>query len=184
MDYIFSSANPRIELIYFVIAVILALLAGVVTEYCRRQGRMSKAQSIAVILLTAYIFLVFASTVFSRTSNEYYSYELIPFWSYWEILNGSKSLFWEDVLNVIMLFPMGILLPIMMEDDAGNKGFRRAILIGFLTSLTIELLQLVTKRGLFEFDDMFHNTLGVAIGYRLYWKIGKNRVDDGKKKET
>lgn len=125
---------------YFVIAVILALLAGVVTDCYRRQGRITKAKSIAVVLLTAYIFLIFASTVFSRTSNEYYSYELIPFWSYWEILNGSKSLFWEDVLNVIMLFPMGTLLPIAMEDDAGDKGYRRVILIGFFTSLMIELL--------------------------------------------
>lgn len=175
MDYIFSSANPRIEPIYFVITVILALLAGAVTDCYRRQGRITRAQSIAVVLLTAYIFLVFASTVFSRTSKEYYSYELIPFWSYWEILNGSKSLFWEDVLNVIMLFPMGVLLPIVLEDDAGNKKFRRAISIGFLTSLAIEFLQLVTKRGLFEFDDIFHNTFGVAIGYWLFWKMRKNR---------
>lgn len=175
MDYIFSSANPRIESIYFVIAVILALLAGAVTDYYRRQGRMTKAQSIAVVLLTAYILLVFASTVFSRTSNEYYRYELIPFWSYGEILNGSESLLWEDVLNVIMLLPMGILLPIVMEDDVANKEFRRVILIGFLTSLTIEFLQLVMKRGLFEFDDMFHNTLGVAIGHWLYRKMRKNR---------
>ena len=175
MDYIFSSANPGIEPIYFVIAVLLALLTGAVIHCYRRQGRITKAQSIAVVLLTVYIFLVFASTVFSRTSNEYYSYELIPFWSYWEILNGSESMFWEDVLNVIMLLPMGILLPIVMRDGLGNKGFRRAILIGFLTSLTIELLQLVTKRGLFEFDDMFHNTFGVAIGYWLSWKMRKNQ---------
>lgn len=175
MDYIFSSANPRIEPIYFVIAVIIALLTGAVTHYYRRQGRMTKSQSIATVLLIAYIFLVFASTVFSRTSKEHYSYELIPFWSYWEIIKGSESLFWEDILNVIMLLPMGIMLPIVMKGGVGNKGFRRVILIGFLTSLTIGLLQLVTKRGLFEFDDMFHNTIGVAIGYWLYYGIKKNR---------
>lgn len=28
-----------------------------------------------------------------------------------------------------------------------------------------------TKRGLFEFDDMFHNTIGVAIGYWIYWNL-------------
>lgn len=156
-------------------AVILAFLAGAVSEYIRRQGRGTKAQSVAAAMLTAYIFLVFASTVFSRTSKGNYNYELIPFWSYRKIASGSKSLFWEDVLNGIMLLPMGVLLPIVIGDGGENKRLGRVIFIGFLTSLSIEFLQLVLKRGLFEFDDMFHNTLGVAIGYWLYVKIRKNR---------
>ena len=41
----------------------------------------------------------------------------------------------------------------------------------FAVSLTIELTQLITKRGLFEFDDMFHNTLGAIIGYGVYQLI-------------
>lgn len=173
MEYIYLSANPRIEPVYFVIAGIIALLAGVITEYYRRQGRMSKVQSIVVVFLTAYIFLVFASTVFSRTSISEYSYELIPFWSYWKIWKGSKYLFWEDVFNVIMLLPVGILVPVVIKDCGKGKRscvFRRVLLIGFLTSLTIELLQLLLKRGLFEFDDMFHNTIGAAIGYWIYRK--------------
>lgn len=80
-------------------------------------------------------------------------------------------MFWEDVLNVIMLFSVGVLLPIVIKDDGKNKRFRTVILIGFFISLTIELLQLFTKCGLFEFDDMIHNTLGVAIGYWCCWII-------------
>lgn len=171
MDYLFSSANPRIDPIYVVIAVVLALAARIVTDYYRRQDRITKVQSAAVVLLTAYIFLVFASTVFCRESKEYYSYELLPFWSYWEIFNGEQSLFWEDVLNIVMLFPIGILLPIVMETDMEKQGSRRVILIGFLISLVIELLQLIMKRGLFEFDDIFHNTIGVIIGCWLYGKL-------------
>lgn len=168
MDYIFSSVNPRIEPVYYLMAVIVALLTGAITGYYCRQKRISKVQSIAMVLLIVYIFLVFASTVFSRVSMNSYSYELIPFWSYREILVGSKSLFWEDVLNVIMLLPMGILLPVAMSNDVGGRLSRRVVLLGFLTSFTIEILQLILKRGLFEFDDMFHNTIGVAIGYWIY----------------
>lgn len=177
MDYIFASANPRIEPMYFAIAVIIALIAGAITERYRQEGRMSKVQSIAAVLLTAYIFLVLASTVFSRTTRECYSYELVPFWSYREILNGSKSLFWEDVFNVFMLFPMGLLLPITMTENGSfsKRIFRRVVFVGFLTSLTIESLQLILKCGLFEFDDMFHNTIGVAIGCWLYRKMRKSK---------
>jgi glycopeptide antibiotics resistance protein len=51
----------------------------------------------------------------------------------------------------------------------------RVALLGFLTSFTIELLQLILKRGLFEFDDMFHNTIGVGIGYGVWWMFYARR---------
>ena len=72
-----------------------------------------------------------------------------------------------------MLLPMGILLPVAVRDDVGGKLFRRVVLSGFFTSFTIEVMQLLLKRGLFEFDDMFHNTIGVAIGYWIYRKMRK-----------
>jgi hypothetical protein len=37
-----------------------------------------------------------------------------------------------------------------------------------LFSFTIEMLQLFLMRGLFEWDDVFSNTLGAAIGVALY----------------
>ncbi|MBR4027500.1 MAG: VanZ family protein [Lachnospiraceae bacterium] len=41
-------------------------------------------------------------------------------------------------------------------------------MLSFVTSLTIEVLQLFMKKGLFEFDDIFHNTLGGVLGYVIY----------------
>jgi glycopeptide antibiotics resistance protein len=197
MDYIVTSADPRIAPVYFVIAAILAIITAVVSVYYCRREKLTTVQSIALTLLTTSIFLVFASTVFSRTPTEVYNYELMPFWSYREIMKGSESLFWEDIFNVFMLLPIGVLLPIISGgngqklaessvvknhvENTGKKVFCRVTLIGFLISLTIEILQLVTKRGLFEFDDIFHNTLGVAIGvalgklgYWIWWKVRKD----------
>ena len=34
-------------------------------------------------------------------------------------------------------------------------------------SLIIELTQLMSRRGLFEFDDVIHNTLGALLGCGL-----------------
>ena len=39
--------------------------------------------------------------------------------------------------------------------------------IGLLLSASIETIQLVSHRGLFEFDDIVHNTIGTAIGVGL-----------------
>jgi glycopeptide antibiotics resistance protein len=171
MNYFFSSINPGIKPVYFIIAAMIALITASITRHYQRQNQITKNQAIALILLTTYIFLVFASTVFSRTTRGSYHYELIPFWSYRKIWQGSKDLLWEDIFNGFMLLPVGVLMPMILKDNRGAKAFRRVLLIGFLTSLTIELLQLVMKRGLFEFDDMFHNTIGVAIGYGIWWKI-------------
>ena len=38
-------------------------------------------------------------------------------------------------------------------------------------SVVIELLQLFFEKGLFEFDDIFHNTIGGIIGLLLYGRL-------------
>lgn len=170
MDYIFSTANPRISSFYYGIAIVLAMWLGTVLNRRYERGHISKKQAFAALLLIEYVFLVFASTVFSRIPRSYYDYKLMPFWSYKWILAGSKNLFWECVFNVIMLLPMGILLPMAWKWANSAK---RVVAVGFLTSATIEVSQLIFKRGLFEFDDMFHNSLGVLIGYWLYLGVRK-----------
>ena len=41
-------------------------------------------------------------------------------------------------------------------------------------SMLIELAQLISYRGLFEFDDMIHNALGTAVGVLIV--LGMRRV--------
>ena len=56
----------------------------------------------------------------------------------------------ENLLNCVLLMPVGILLPVI----AGHKvRWRTALMIGVLTSAVIETSQLVFMRGLFEWDE-------------------------------
>lgn len=171
MDYVFSIADPDIEPIYFLSAMALALLTGIISYGFYRKRMVSLVQMTAMVMLIPFVFLVFSSTVLSRTPFSDYKYRLIPFWSYREILRGSRFLFWEDVLNVFMLMPVGILLPVIIDRYVKHHCGRKVIFAGFLISAVIEILQLLLKRGLFEFDDMIHNTIGVAIGYGIYLKL-------------
>jgi glycopeptide antibiotics resistance protein len=75
-------------------------------------------------------------------------------------------------MNIFMLMPIGFFLPILIHPENEGCG-EKVIFTGFLTSFLIEFLQLFFRRGLFEFDDMFHNTLGVAIGYAMIWTLKK-----------
>ena len=46
----------------------------------------------------------------------------------------------------------------------------------------IELIQLLTRRGLFEFDDIIHNIVGAMIGFGIWVtaKKVKQKIQIGK----
>ena len=87
-------------------------------------------------------------------------YKLTPFWSYVAIADGQKELIEENLLNVALGIPFGFLLSFICTKNALLKSF----LFGAAFSACIELSQLFFKRGLCEFDDLFHNTLGSVVG--------------------
>ena len=111
-------------------------------------------------LLIEYMFLILGSTVIYRTSGDTYMYKLTPFWSYVAIADGQKELIEENLLNVALGIPFGFLLRFICTKNALLKSF----LFGAAFSACIELSQLFFNRGLCEFDDLFHNTLGSVVG--------------------
>ncbi len=70
----------------------------------------------------------------------------------------------------------------------GRVKWLKALAIGGGFSLLIEVLQFVFKRGFSEFDDVFHNVLGCAIGFGLYvlaaWFVGRIRGKSGMDKSN
>ena len=60
-----------------------------------------------------------------------------------------------------MLFPLGILVPLCIRKADNVK---KVALAGLFVSFAIEVAQLITTRGYFELDDIFHNTLGAFLG--------------------
>ena len=154
----------KMPIIYYLIA---AAIFGVLL-FWRRKWDLS--------LLIAYMFLVLAYTVLKRGPGEELSYGMEPFWSYKAIFAGGfspvsrKTLFIQILGNIAMFIPIGFLASQLI----GWKG----ILIGFAYSVLIELLQLLTRRGLFEFDDIIHNTLGAALGFGLWMLLRKAMKND------
>ena len=123
------------------------------------------------LLLIEYIFLIFCSTVFFRTTSELRKYDIHPFWSYKAIQDGREELLAENIMNVVVFIPVGLLLGIAFKQMTWWK----ALLIGCGISVTIESLQFLFKRGFSELDDVMHNTLGCLIGYGIYL-IGREEL--------
>jgi glycopeptide antibiotics resistance protein len=79
--------------------------------------------------------------------------------------------------NVVAFMPFGFLVPVMYREQRKGVHYRghyfRSFLfvtwLGFLFSFVIETIQLLTKVGCFDVDDLFLNTLGVVLGYLGYY---------------
>ena len=62
----------------------------------------------------------------------------------------------QILTNVIMFVPIGLIAGLIWR-------WRELWIVAGL-SVVIEVLQLITARGLCEFDDVLHNMIGAAIG--------------------
>ena len=147
----YNKAWTKEETVCF--GIILIFISGILAISVYKH-KILKQQAVAILLLAIYLGIVLGSTVFTRESS-ICSYKLMPLWSWKEILfgNDARELLIENLLNVILLLPMGALLKI-----------KKAFLYGFFVSVVIECCQLVFKCGLFEWDDMIHNGIGCMLG--------------------
>lgn len=156
--------NPMWSWREIVCFIVIAALTLFVLIRAVRHGRVQKVQAIALMLFLTFLAIVFESTVFTRTTITR-QVELVPFWSWHAIIRyHDMELLKEDLLNCVLLFPAGILLPFIAKQRIRPKV---AFFVGFLISLGIESCQLIFARGLFEWDDMIHNALGCMFGCLL-----------------
>ena len=122
-----------------------------------------------VLYMMLLVYFLFFAEEYGRVAQaeRLYRYNLVPFveikrfWMYREQL-GTFAVFSNIFGNVIGFLPFGFILPIIFRRM--NSGFLICI-SGFLFSLTVEVIQLVTKVGCFDVDDMILNTLGAILGY-------------------
>ena len=130
------------------------------------------------LLMVEYVFLIFCSTVIFRIVGETRQYYFQPFWSYKAIQEGREDLLAENIMNVVVFIPVGLLLGIAFKQMTWWK----VLLVGCSISAVIELLQFFLMRGFSKLDDVMHNTLGCLIGFgfmiilRIIFKTRYNNV--------
>ena len=102
--------------------------------------------------MIGYAFLILVETVLIRKPFSGQHFNPVFFWSWrqWKIQRN------QILTNVIMFAPVGVL--------TGHLWKWKGLWVAAGLSITIELLQLITARGLCEFDDVIHNIIGAVIG--------------------
>ena len=140
--------------IYFYgIAFAIAILIGVITKKWK------------VAILIGYMVVLFSSMVLKRQTYMIMRTRIKPFSTYrhFPYLSG------ETIANIISFVPIGLL--------CGKKW--KGILVGINFSVFIEIIQLLSRKGFFEIDDLFNNTIGTLIGVSIVQAIAyisKNRT--------
>ena len=121
-------------------------------------------------------FLFFAENYGRTMELEHYRYNLVPlkeierFWKYRKEL-GIHS-FYNLAGNILAFVPAGFFLPVLWKN---KRGFLFTVCVTFQMSLLVELLQLISRVGSFDVDDLLLNTLGGAVGYLILTVITKWR---------
>lgn len=143
-----------------VAGIIIVLVLSVIND--RRVRRQKKPFSVvAVTVLLMYMFIMLCITFLSRESGSSNGIDMELF-STWSINTRNKALVIE---NVLLFIPYGFLFPLAVKS---YRSFFSVMLVGIVTSLGIECMQLVTGRGFFQVDDILTNTLGSVVGYIIF----------------
>lgn len=132
---------------------------------------------ISYLVLLVY-FLFFAESMGRTQMQSEYSYNLELFKEIKRFYIYRKQLGMGAVVlnlfgNVAAFVPCGFFLPIISRR---SRKWYNTLLISFLFSLSVEIIQLVSKVGSFDVDDMLLNTLGGVIGFVLYRLVQTFRI--------
>lgn len=132
----------------------------------------SRERTVARVLLVLYIGFIIYTTLLCREPKDYREYNFQLFWSYQRFFDDARPQARQILLNILFFAPFGILVPLFVDGS-----WKRKLVITIISSCllfgTVEFLQLLYKLGFAEFDDVFDNTMGAAIGAVLVLMLGR-----------
>ncbi len=179
-----------------IIGILIPLIVLTVL-FLRAIGKYNAQEMKRIALLVFSVYLVgnLYFTLLSRTIGSGAFVELKPFHVYTRLFektiesgvatSGFAEKYLEGIspfagliLNILLYYPLGYLLPIIFP----KLKPKHIILIGCLCSIATEATQYILKMGWCETDDVIHNTLGTAIGVWI-WHLQSKRLNKPKSNE-
>lgn len=150
----------------------------------KKKRRMTAGVLFVVYFMVLFYFLFFSEEMGRTYSERDYHYNLIPLKEICRFIKYRESLgMWVVLLNIVgnvaAFVPFGTLLPVF---SVRCRKIWMTVYYSFELSLLVELLQLVTRVGSFDVDDLILNTLGGMLGFLLYL-LGKYMFRGGDEHE-
>jgi glycopeptide antibiotics resistance protein len=126
-----------------------------------------------IYLLALAYFLFFAESTGRTFGDRTYQYNLRLFREIRRFVVYRKQLGVMAVTlnlagNVLAFVPFGLFLPLLVRS---TRPFVKTLVWGFTFSLLVEIIQLFSRVGSFDVDDIVLNTAGTVCGYVLFWVL-------------
>ena len=178
MDYYFNAAMEMITGRAVMTWLVCAFLAAFFAYGLHKNGKMKSSTAILIPVLVFYLAFVLTITIIERTPTERAQYQLELFWTIRDIYRGEYSLLREIFWNMVLFLPIGAGISLIL-----NRYNLISWGLALAFSASIELAQLITHRGLFEWDDIIYNGLGALLGIgiihllRRIWRIYQFRAE-------
>ena len=156
---IIGNTLPMIVL-FSLVMILYRIICVIITK-----EKTNGFKELKMLIYIVYCFLLFK--LVTTTDFESYSNNFIPFK---EIMRYkiTSVLFYRNVVGNILLFlPFGFLITDMIHDKTSKINFFISTFMVFITSLSIEIIQMHIGRS-FDIDDIILNVLGGVVGYLLY----------------
>jgi len=150
----------------------------------------SSPHPLAVLLFISYLLLLFYLLFFSenygRTMDSGYRYNFEPFKEIKRFWSNRDALGWNSVItnlagNIVAFAPFGFFLPMLCK--AGRNIFG-CVIVTALFSLSVEAVQLFTKVGAFDVDDIILNAVGGLVGFLGYYLVWHPLIKKKYEKKT
>lgn len=171
--YLKTKYNPNYgflasaEIIYnFIFIIIIAFVNRKLSNYyCDKLEDKNKIKNVTYICIAViYIIMVFNLTLLGRFEINETRYNLIPLKTilYYFTTRVNFNIFVFNIFGNLMIYmPLEYIIIKLFK----IKKFKTILPINVVIALSIELLQHITKTGIFDIDDIILNVIGMFIIY-------------------
>lgn len=162
---------------YGLIVGILAVIILCIINERRVKKQKEPFPVVAGVSYFMYLTILIVITFLSRESGSTNGVDLELF-STWGINDRNNAYVIE---NILLFVPYGFLSAWVF---VSMRNLFTCTLLGLVSSMAIEYMQMLTERGFFQIDDIITNTAGTIVGYLVFWCIWSvvKRVFKKKKK--
>ena len=151
-----------IEGIWPMLVIFIVVLSTIRIFYLIEKGeRFVLYREFFSLAFIIYILLLFG--LVTNTDVQGVSNNFMPFREILRYKIGSKYFLWNVVGNIMIFIPFGFIVSLILDSPKVNK----PLIITFITSLTIELVQMFIGRS-FDIDDIILNCIGGIVGWLLF----------------
>ena len=166
-----DTLNKTILNIWPQLTIFIVVLVAVRIFALRNSSKKISFHEELLNLLFIVCILLLFELLTGTENNSGTGINLVPFSEIFRYQVGSKMFIYNTLGNILLFVPYGYFVTRYIN----GKSLYQLFIISFVTSLTVEILQVKLGRS-FDIDDVILNVIGGMVGYFLYIALNAIRT--------